>query len=208
MAFDPKNSGYIEVSERIAEFRAKYPHGSLQPLNPHKPYKIETVGDKTFIVYTAIALRDADDKIPGIATAWEIFPGKTNFTRDSELMNAETSAWGRAIVAVLAADTKRGIASAEEVRGRQETPNGRTTSLSAEEITALRDGLISSFTKGDLESVKADYQTICKTNSTDIVVVNEVGNDESLKAMSMRLGKTLMQSNAKVTNDRNAASIA
>ena len=33
-------------------------------------------------------------------------------------MNAETSAWGRAIIAVLAADTQK-IASAEEVRNRQ-----------------------------------------------------------------------------------------
>jgi hypothetical protein len=32
------------------------------------------------------------------------------------VQNAETAAWGRAIVAALAADTKRGIASAEEVR--------------------------------------------------------------------------------------------
>jgi len=50
--------------------------------------------------------------------AYEQWPGRTPYTRDSELQNAETSAWGRAIVAVLAADTKRGIASQEEVRNR------------------------------------------------------------------------------------------
>jgi hypothetical protein len=33
-------------------------------------------------------------------------------------MNAETSAWGRAIIAVGAADSRKGIASAEEVRNR------------------------------------------------------------------------------------------
>jgi len=52
--------------------------------------------------------------------ASEPVPGKTNFTRDSELMNAETSAWGRALIAVGAADAKRGIASANEVRNRQQ----------------------------------------------------------------------------------------
>ena len=36
-------------------------------------------------------------------------------------MNAETGAWGRAIVAVLAADTSRGIATAQDVRNRQDT---------------------------------------------------------------------------------------
>jgi hypothetical protein len=56
--------------------------------------------------------------MPAVAVAAEPAVGKTNFTRDSEVMNAETSAWGRAIVACLAADTQK-IASMEEVRNRQ-----------------------------------------------------------------------------------------
>ena len=68
----------------------------------------------------ALAYRAPDDPMPGIGTAWEPFPGRTPYTRDSELMNAETSAWGRAIVATLAADTNKGIASREEVRNRSE----------------------------------------------------------------------------------------
>lgn len=117
--FNPADSGYIDVAERIAEFRSKYPDGALQPTDPANPYKIETIGSQTFIVYTAAAYRSPDDKMPGIATAWEPFPGSTPYTRNSELMNAETSAWGRAIIAVLAADSKRGIATSEEVRNRQ-----------------------------------------------------------------------------------------
>jgi hypothetical protein len=38
--------------------------------------------------------------------------------KNSELQNAETSAWGRAIVACLAADTQK-IATANDVRNRQ-----------------------------------------------------------------------------------------
>ncbi len=109
---------YVEVADRIVEFRNKYPDGALRPVDPAQPYRIETVGDKTFIVVVAAAYRSPDDPAPGIGMAWEPFPGKTNFTRDSELQNAETSAWGRAIVAVLAADTKKGIATADEVRAR------------------------------------------------------------------------------------------
>lgn len=45
-------------------------------------------------------------------------PGKTPYTKLSELQNAETSAWGRAIVAVLASESKS-VASAEDVRNRQ-----------------------------------------------------------------------------------------
>jgi hypothetical protein len=113
-----ENNDYVEVAERIREFRQLYPNGSLRPVDPANPYRIETIGDKTFIVYAAVAYRGPDDVQPGIGLAWEPFPGKTNFTRDSELQNAETSAWGRAIVAALAADTKKGIASADEMRAR------------------------------------------------------------------------------------------
>ncbi|WP_326646587.1 hypothetical protein OG884_18335 [Streptosporangium sp. NBC_01755] len=113
------NSDYNEVAARIVEARKKHPEGILQPLDPATPYKIETIGDKTFIVYVAAFYRTPEDTKPGIGTAWEPFPGLTNFTRNSELMNAETSAWGRALVAAFAADAKKGIATSLEVRNRE-----------------------------------------------------------------------------------------
>jgi hypothetical protein len=106
---------YIDVATRIVEFRTKHPEGSLQQVR----YELMKVGERTFLAFTAAAYRTPDDARPGIGTAWEPVPGPTQFTRDSELQNAETAAWGRAIVAALAADTKRGVASAEEVRNRQ-----------------------------------------------------------------------------------------
>ncbi len=111
---------YIDVATRITEFKAKHPNGYLRPLNPEAPYRIETIGDRIFIVVVAAAYRSIEDECPGIGMAWEPFPGRTPYTKDSELMNAETSAWGRAIIAVGAADAKRGIASREEVRNRQD----------------------------------------------------------------------------------------
>ena len=110
--------GYVDVAERIRVFKAAYPQGSLQPANPAEPYKLERIGDRLFIVVIAAAYRTPDDLRPGIGMAMEPYPGRTNYTKDSELMNAETSAWGRAIVAALAADTQK-IASAQEVRNRQ-----------------------------------------------------------------------------------------
>src|SRR5215475_3783188 len=128
MAFDGKSlDDYVDVAERIAEFRTAYPSGSLQPLNPATPFEVRELkgtakgGSEftaTFIVYTAAAYRTADDARPGIGVAWEVFPGRTPYTLGSELMNAETSAWGRAIVAALAADAKRGVASKQEARNR------------------------------------------------------------------------------------------
>jgi hypothetical protein len=120
MSFDRSGlDSYNDVASRIAEFRAKHPDGSLQPVDPAHPFDVQTIGDKTFLVYVAAAYRTPDDPRPGIGVAWEPFPGRTPYTRDSEVMVLETSAWGRAIVAALAADTRRGIASADEVRNRQ-----------------------------------------------------------------------------------------
>lgn len=118
MTFDLGN--YVDVAERLAALKEKHPDASLQPLNPAKPYDVVTIGEATFIVYAAVCHRGPNDRRPGIALAWEPFPGKTPYTKDSELQNAETSAWGRAIVAALAADTRRGgVASADEVRNRR-----------------------------------------------------------------------------------------
>lgn len=120
MAYNEESrSDYVDVAERIRAFRDRFPDGTLQPFDPTEPFRIIEIGGQTFITYTAIAYRTPDDTRPGIAAAWEPFPGKTPFTRDSELMNAETSAWGRAIVAALAADSKK-IASLDEVRARRE----------------------------------------------------------------------------------------
>lgn len=119
MTFDL--SDYVDVRQRIQMFKDKYPTGTLQPADLNNPFKVVQIGDKYFIAYTACAYRTPDDPRPGVGTAWEPVPGRTPYTKDSELMNAETSAWGRAIIAVLAVDRLNHIASADEVRNR-ETP--------------------------------------------------------------------------------------
>ena len=122
-------SHYNTVPERMTEFFEKYPDWSLQgsyefkqiPMylndpDTKRPYQ---AGEKTIIVYTAKAYRSPEDKLPGIGTASEPIPGLTPYTKDSEIMNAETSAWGRAILAIGAADTRKGVASREEVQSRK-----------------------------------------------------------------------------------------
>ena len=105
--FDLAN--YVTVDERIEQFYAKYPEGSLQGEWTY----IEGIG----ITYKAYAYRTADDRRPGVGHASEPVPGMTPYTKGSELANCETSAWGRAIVA-LGIGAKKGIASANEVRNR------------------------------------------------------------------------------------------
>lgn len=111
-------SGYNTVAERIAEFREKHPDGVLRPMDPERPFTVVEVGGQSFVAFTAAAYRTPDDLFPGVGTAWEPVPGPTKFTRNSELQNAETAAWGRAIIAVGAADAKKGVASREDVVSR------------------------------------------------------------------------------------------
>lgn len=118
---DPR---YVDVADRIAAVRGDaarvYPDGSFQPWDKDHPFRVVTIGEQTFIAVVAAFYRTPEDPCPGIGSAWEVVPGRTPYTKLSELQNAETSAWGRALVAALAADTRRGIASAQEVRGREE----------------------------------------------------------------------------------------
>lgn len=132
---------YIDVATRIVEFREKYPHGSLQ----QHTLDFVNVNGKDWVVYTAAAYRTPDDERPGMGTAWEPIPGPTNFTRDSEVQNAETAAWGRAMVAALAVDTKKGVASSEEVRNRQvESAPARNWVAETEKLTD-RDSAVQLF---------------------------------------------------------------
>jgi len=108
---------YTDVAERMQMVRAMFPMASFRPANIDKPYSIEKIGEAYYVVFTAAIYREPTDECPAIGVAWEQVPGATPYTKGSELMNAETSAWGRACIAVGIPSKK--IASADEVKARQ-----------------------------------------------------------------------------------------
>lgn len=130
MSNRPSLDDYVDVAERIQDFKDAHPEGSLQTgmWSDGEWFKIVTVEgihpktskpvSQTFIVYRAEAYRTPDDPTPGHGIAWEPFPGATPYTSNSELMNAETAAWGRAIIA-LGLVANRSLASRQEVRNRR-----------------------------------------------------------------------------------------
>jgi hypothetical protein len=104
---------YVDVAERIEKFYERYPEGRLTTVD----WQVQPdVAGKAYVWVHAKAYRDPDDPLPGDGIAWEPVPGPTQFTLNSELMNAQTAAWGRAIVA-LGFETKK-IASKQEVAAR------------------------------------------------------------------------------------------
>jgi len=161
---------YVDVATRIRDFKAEYPTGSLQQVR----LEFHTIGEQTFVLYVAACFRTPDDQRPGIGSAWEPVPGKTPYTKDSEVMVAETSAWGRAIVAATGADTKNSgsIASADEVKARQK-PQEALQGDWMERANEL------SF-KGDVEALRALYGEAVKKKASPEVL-------DAIKAMGSAL---------------------
>ena len=115
MTYQDALKDYIEVKDRVQEFYKQYPNGSLQ--FEFNGSSIDIAG-QTIIWGRAYAYRDQDDLRPGIGTAWEFVPGKSPFTRGSELQVLETSCWGRA-TAALGIAVSKSVASRNEVQAAQ-----------------------------------------------------------------------------------------
>lgn len=106
----PAPADYVDVATRLEEAYRRWPN---MRITEHTPRVVELAA-ATFIEVAVTIYREPEDPRPCSACAWERYPGKTAFTRDSEMMNASTSAVGRALglMGVLA---HRSIASADEV---------------------------------------------------------------------------------------------
>jgi hypothetical protein len=110
---------YVDVAARLRKFYEQHPDGRIQSTPP----EIIDIAGQMFLGVTSTVWRTPDDPLPCVGTAWEPFPGRTAFTKDSEAMNAETSAMGRALAA--AGISVKKIASADEIAHRQPDPPPR-----------------------------------------------------------------------------------
>lgn len=130
----PDLGSYVEVKDRIRAFYAKYPEGRIQSevieglsriqgIDTVEVTKTNADGRSTtqtesiavgYIAVKAYAYRTPDDPRPATGMSAMLMPGTTPYTRGSELENAETSAWGRAL-ANLDILNDHSIASRDEV---------------------------------------------------------------------------------------------
>lgn len=105
---------YVPVVDRLAQAYERWPELRLW----EDPAQVVVIDGQSFVASTVTAHRSPDDSHPAQATAWEPFPGRTSFTKNSEMMNAATSAVGR-VLALMGIAAKKSIASRDEVRNRQ-----------------------------------------------------------------------------------------
>jgi hypothetical protein len=153
MSFDISN--YVTVADRLVVFYAVNPDGRIRCERP----RIVEIGDRTFLEVVAHVYRTPDDRTPTIASAWEPFPGRTPYTRDSEAMNAETSAVGRALGLAGYGSTKS-RASREEVQARQ--PGGLSIPVAKGRVLAAA--------RGDQEVAREAWRIVFPDNPASIDV--------------------------------------
>ena len=112
MSFNLDN--YVDVPTRLRMALEKHPDLRIQESQP----VFREIGTKLYIEIKCTVWRDKDDTMPVIAYCWEPFPGTTPYTRDSEQMNASTSALGRAL-GMMGFGIEHKMASKQEVLARQ-----------------------------------------------------------------------------------------
>lgn len=111
MSYSDGLQDYVDVAERISQLFAKYPDASIQTHFEG----VHDIAGQSYLIVKATVYRTPDDQTPGIDYAWELVPGRTPFTKGSELMVGSTSATGRAI-SMLGIATKRSIATKQEIQ--------------------------------------------------------------------------------------------
>jgi hypothetical protein len=134
--FDDRLGGYVEVKDRIALFYKAHPDGRLVTASASMTLDPDGV---VRVWCQALAYRTVDDPHPAVGWSYLAVPGMTPYTRGSEIENAETSAWGRAIGA-LGIGIKESIASRNEVAskaGEDERPAPEHRRPASEGVAAV-----------------------------------------------------------------------
>jgi hypothetical protein len=113
---------YVDVPTRLGMALQKYPDLRIQETQREI---IEMPDKSCFIRCTVTVWRDANDPIPAVASACEIYPGRTPYTKMSENEVGFTSALGRAL-GYMGFGINKSIASRNEVEAAQSRqPTGR-----------------------------------------------------------------------------------
>ena len=136
--------GYIDVATRLKMAFEKYPDLRIQ--ETHR--EIVEMPDKSCFIRCIVTIwRTADDPIPVIGSACELYPGRTSFQKYSESEVGYTSAIGRCL-AYMGFSGNKSLASADEVRSAQ----GRQQSDHLAEVKPIREDLEQPF--GDTTDTK------------------------------------------------------
>ena len=126
MAFDKSSlDNYVDVASRLRLAFDKYPDLRIQETTR----EIVEMPDKScFIRCTVTVWRDGSDPIPAVATACELYPGRTPYTKNSENEVGFTSALGRAL-GYMGFGIANALATRDEVQAAQSRQSTQLASV-------------------------------------------------------------------------------
>lgn len=158
---------YNEVADRVAQFNEDYPTGRITTQIVEQSVDVEDVVEASRssgsyrqpIARGYVTVRAAVYKTPesvgpdGTGHSTMLIPGITQYTRDSELENAETSAVGRALAFIGYYAKGEGLASKQEIaakggssrkdsspkKAKEEEPRGLTDAQKKKLFASLRE---------------------------------------------------------------------
>jgi len=106
---------YVDVATRLKLAFERWPELRIQ--ETHR--EVIEMPDKTCFIRCIVTIwRDANDPLPVIASACEVYPGRTPYTKMSENEVGNTSAIGRGL-AMMGIGANKNIASRDEVQAAQ-----------------------------------------------------------------------------------------
>ena len=106
---------YVDVATRLKIAFERWPELRIQ--ETHR--EVVEMPDKTCFIRCVVTIwRTADDPIPIIASACEVYPGRTPYTKTSESEVGYTSAIGRGL-AMAGIGANKSIASRDEIQAAQ-----------------------------------------------------------------------------------------
>ena len=137
-------SGYVTVVDRLRAALEAFPDLRIV----ERSAELVTWADDLRLLCTVEVRRTVDDPVPVVASAAEVYPGRTPYTRGSELMNGMTSAVGRAL-GYMGFGLAAGLASADEVAvarnagAHDHRPAAARTAASSTTAAAVTSGSVS-----------------------------------------------------------------
>jgi len=106
---------YVDVATRLKLAFERWPELRIQ--ETHR--EVIEMPDKTCFIRCVVTIwRDASDPLPVVASACEVYPGRTPYTKMSENEVGNTSAIGRGL-AMMGIGANKSIASRDEVQAAQ-----------------------------------------------------------------------------------------
>jgi hypothetical protein len=202
MSSNPIDNGYVVIAERHAAFNADHPHGLI--VNDVEHFIYDPTAKSGFVTVKSRVWKDrqtavAGEPPDGVGNASMPIPGPSNFTKNSEVENAETSALGRAL-AMIGYHPKETMASADEI-----TSKGGSTNKTSETAKRSTKPAVSNDAKqadsGNSKPDSIDIKKMLETKKNRVFGLRDKLGWDNKKLGELRFSLTKKHNSGQMTSE-------